>query len=52
MCIRDRLAPGAAVQVRMHHLADNRAGPDDRDLHDDVVEADGPEPRERRHLRA
>ena len=36
----------------MHHLPDDRPGPDDRHLHDDVVEAGGLETRQRRHLRA
>ena len=50
--IVDGLAAGAAVQVGMHHLADDRAGADDRDLDDEVVEVRGLQPRERRHLRA
>ena len=36
----------------MHHLADDRPGPDDRDLDDQVVEALGLHARQRRHLRA
>ena len=36
----------------MHHLADDRPGPDDRHLDDEVVEALGLEARQRRHLRA
>ena len=28
----------APVQIRMHHLADDRAGTDDRHLHHDVIE--------------
>ena len=36
--VLDRLAAGAAVQVRVHHLADDRARADDRDLDDEVVE--------------
>jgi hypothetical protein len=36
----------------MHHLADNRAGPDDRHLHHDVVEILRPQPRQAGHLRA
>ena len=36
----------------MHHLPDDRTGPDDRDLHDEVVEAGRLEARQRRHLRA
>ena len=34
-----RLAPGAPLQIRMHHLPDDRPGPDDRHLDDEVVEA-------------
>ena len=30
-----------AAQVGMHHLALDRAGPDERDLHDEIVEARG-----------
>ena len=37
--IGDRLAAGAPVQIGMHHLPDDRPGPDDRDLDDEVVEA-------------
>ena len=34
-----RLFPALpALQIRMHHLADDGAGADDRDLHHDVVE--------------
>ena len=36
----------------MDHLADDRPRADDRDLDDQVVEAPGPEARERRHLGA
>ena len=39
MRVAHRLAPGAAVQIRMHHLPDDRPRPDDRHLHDEVVEA-------------
>ncbi len=28
----DRLPPGAAIQIRMHHVADDRPGTDDRHL--------------------
>ena len=36
--IAHRLAAGAAIQIGMHHLPDDRPGPDDRHLHDEVVE--------------
>ena len=36
----------------MHHLPDDRAGADDGDFDDEIVEAVGLEPRQRRHLRA
>ncbi len=36
----------------MHHVALDRAGPDDRDLDDEVVVRAGPQPRQHRHLRA
>ena len=36
----------------MHHLPDDRPGPDDRHLHDEVVELLRLQPRQRRHLRA
>ena len=39
MRVAHRLAPRAPVQIRMHHLPDDRPGPDDRHLHDEVVEA-------------
>ena len=41
-----------ALEIGMHHVADDRAGADDRDLDDEVVEMLGPKPRQRRHLRA
>ena len=50
--VRDGLAAGAAVQVGVHHLPRDRAGPDDRDLDHQVVEALGLHARKRRHLRA
>ena len=34
-----RLAPGAAIEIRVHHLPDDRARADDRHLHHEVVEA-------------
>ena len=52
MRVAHRLAARAAIQIRMHHLPDDRPGPDDRHLHDDVVERVGLQPRQRRHLRA
>ncbi len=52
MRVGHRFAPRAPVQVRVHHLPDDRPGPDDRDLHDDVVEGRRLEARQRRHLRA
>ena len=52
MRVLHRLAPRPAIQVRMHHLPDDGAGPDDGHLHDDVVEAGGLQTRQRRHLRA
>ena len=39
------------LQIGMHHLPDDRPGPDDRDFDHDVVEALRPQPRQRRHLR-
>ena len=42
----------AALQVRVHHLADDRAGTDDRHLHHDVVERLRLQPRQARHLGA
>ena len=42
----------AAVQVGVNHFSDNRTGPDDGYLHDDVVETFRFEPREAGHLRA
>ena len=50
MRIRDRLEPLPPLQVGMHHLADDRSRPDDRDFDDDVVETLRPQPRQRRHL--
>ena len=50
--IGDRLLAHSAAQIGMHHVALNGAGPHDRDLDDEIVEARGPEPRQHRHLRA
>jgi hypothetical protein len=36
----------------VHHLPDDRPRPDDRHLHDDVVEHHRLQARQRRHLRA
>ena len=47
-----RLAPRAAAEIGMHHVADDGPRPDDGHLHHEVVEALGPEARERRHLGA
>ena len=47
-CLR-ALAP---PQVRMHHFADDRPGPDDRHLHHDVVKRGGLHSRQAGHLRA
>ena len=52
MRIHDVLHALPPLQIGMHHLPDDRTGPDDRDFDDDVVEALGPQPRQRRHLRA
>jgi hypothetical protein len=52
MRIDDRLAAGAPIQIRMHHLPDDRPRADDRNLHDKVVETRRLQPRQRRHLRA
>ncbi len=49
--VDDRLAPLPPVEVRVHHLADDRAGADDRHLDDEVVEARRAHARQRRHLR-
>ena len=48
----DRLPTGPAIQVGMHHVADDRPGTDDCHLHDQVIEALRLQPRQRRHLRA
>ena len=47
-----RLSPGAAIEIRVHHVADDRTGADDRHFHDEVVEVRRLQPRQRRHLRA
>jgi hypothetical protein len=35
----------------MHHVAHDGTRPDDRHLHDQIVETFGPQPRQGRHLR-
>jgi len=52
MRISDFFLALAAAHVRVHHLADDGAGPDDRDLHNEVVEASGRIVRDGSHLRA
>ncbi len=52
MRIGDVFASLAALQKWIHHLADDRAGTDDRDLHHNVVEVFGAQARQTRHLRA
>ena len=52
MRIGDVFAPLAALQKRIHHLADDRAGADDRHLHHDVVKLFRTQARQARHLRA
>ena len=44
--------PRAPQEIGVQHLADDRAGADERDFHHHVVEALGPHARQRRHLRA
>src|SRR5207302_1980878 len=46
MRIYHRLAAGAAIQVRMDHLPDDRTGPDDRHFDDDVVKGGWAEARQ------
>ena len=50
--ILDRDLSLPPVEERMHHAADDRPRPDDRHLHDDVVELLRGVPRQRGHLRA
>ena len=52
MRVHHRFAAGPPIQIRMHHLPDDRARTDDRHLDDEVVEHLRLEPRQRRHLRA
>ena len=51
MGVDDRFLALAALQIRMHHLTDDRPRPDDGDLDDEIVEARRLEARQRRHLR-
>ena len=48
--VRDRLLAVAPADVRVHRAALDRAGPDQRDLDDEVVEPARLEPGQRRHL--
>ena len=50
--VGDGLEALAAAQVGMHHVALDRAGPDDGHLDDEIVEALGAQPRQHGHLRA
>ena len=52
MRIGNVFASLAAKNKRIHHLADDRAGADDRDLHHDVIEAQRTQARQGCHLRA
>ena len=52
MRILHRLAPRAPLQIRMDHFPDDRPGPDNRHLHDNVVKPRRPQPRQAGHLRA
>ena len=47
----DRLQPLATAQIRVHHVALDRSGSHDRDLHDEVVIGARLQPRQHRHLR-
>src|SRR5882672_4300331 len=51
-CGYDGLAAAPAPDVGMYHIAHDRSGADDRDLHDEIVEPLGTDARERRHLGA
>src|SRR2546426_4294484 len=52
MRVTDSLASLPSLQIRMDHVADNRSGPDDGNLNDDVVETLWTHSRQARHLRA
>ena len=51
MRVAHGLPPETAVDVRMHHVARDRTGTNDRHLHDQVVEAGRTDTRQGRHLR-
>jgi hypothetical protein len=48
--IDDGLVSFAPTQIRMNHVALDRAGPHDRDLHDEIVEIARLQARQHRHL--
>ena len=50
MDVGDLLLAVAPAEIRVHGAALDRAGPDQRDFHHEVVEAAGPQPRQRGHL--
>ena len=52
MSVRDRLLALPPIHVGMHHLSDNRAGPNDGYLYHEIVELHWRIARQRRHLRA
>ncbi len=52
MRVRHRLPAAPAADVGMHHVADDRARPDDGHLHHEVVEPLGMDARQRGHLGA
>ncbi len=47
-----RLAPLPPLQIRVHHFPDDRTGPDDPDLHHEIVKPLGPHARQDRLLGA
>ena len=52
MRVGDPLTTAPAADVGMHQVAHDGAGPDDGDLHHEVVKLLGMDPRQRGHLRA
>ena len=52
MSVYDRLLALPSPHVGMHHFSNNRAGPDDGYLNDEIVELRGSIARQRRHLRS
>ena len=50
--VGDRFASGPPVQVGVNHLSDNGTGPDDRNLHHEIVETFGTQSWQGCHLRA